>query len=350
MHRLSDVGAVVTHVAHGISQGGFDAEWRDTNVVTVDGDLVDRSELFDATDLDAALARFDELSAPTLLLENEATRAWACVADAFNRRDGEAMFALASADIRYEDRRKGLRDAYQGAEARKAIDAMLEMAPGSWRVEITPVAVRGSRVALTRRSYRDIDDPAQSITVDVLDVTEVDADGLMRHTMTFDPDDTAAAFEQLDARYLAGEAAACSDSWSVVTRAYAALNRRELPATTPDWVNVDHRRGRAFAPGELFAFLRAAWEVTPDLSIYVAAVHRLSRLGAVVTHTASGNSREGFGAEWQTIELLTFESDLINHCEMFDVTDLDTALARFDELHPHVGDEISPSGNVPLSQ
>jgi hypothetical protein len=33
-------------------------------IFTVDGDLVSRYEFFDETDLDAALARFDELSQP----------------------------------------------------------------------------------------------------------------------------------------------------------------------------------------------------------------------------------------------------------------------------------------------
>ena len=60
----------------------------------------------------------------------------------------------------------------------------------------------------------------------------------------FDPDDIDAAFAELDARYLAGEAAAHSHTWSVISQAYAALNRRELPATTPDWANIDHRRLR----------------------------------------------------------------------------------------------------------
>ena len=60
----------------------------------------------------------------------------------------------------------------------------------------------------------------------------------------FDLDDIDAAFEELDARYLAGEAAAHAHTWSVIAGAYAALNRHELPATTPDWVNIDHRRER----------------------------------------------------------------------------------------------------------
>ena len=53
--------------------------------------------------------------------------------------------------------------------------------------------------------------------------------GSRRHVM-FDLDDIDAAFEELDARYLAGEAAAHAHTWSVITGGNAALNRRELPA------------------------------------------------------------------------------------------------------------------------
>ena len=131
---------------------------------------------------------------------------------------------------------------------------------------------------------------------------------------------------------LAGEAAAHAHTWSVIAEAYAAFNRHELPATTPDWVNVDHRRGTAFAAGELTAYVRSVWDVTPDVTIYIEAVHRLSSLGAVFTHMANGTSPEGFDAEWREIDILTVEGDLISHCEMFDEADIDAALASFEEL------------------
>ena len=57
----------------------------------------------------------------------------------------------------------------------------------------------------------------------------------------FDVDDIDAAFEELDTRYLAGEAAAHAHTWSVIANAFVALNRRELPPTTPDVVGFDHR-------------------------------------------------------------------------------------------------------------
>ncbi len=73
----------------------------------------------------------------------------------------------------------------------------------------------------------------------------------------FDLDDIDAAFEELDARYLAGEAAAHAHTWSVITETYAALNRHEFPLTTADWVLIDHRRGTPFAPGDLITYVRA---------------------------------------------------------------------------------------------
>ena len=51
------------------------------------------------------------------------------------------------------------------------------------------------------------------------------------------------------------------------------------------------------------AFFRATWDLTPDASIYVEAVHRLTQLGAVVTHVVHGTSQEGFDAEWRQIAI-----------------------------------------------
>jgi hypothetical protein len=54
---LSNIGGVVTHCAHGSSHDGFDAEWREVIVLTFEAGRVNRSEVFDEADLDAALAR-----------------------------------------------------------------------------------------------------------------------------------------------------------------------------------------------------------------------------------------------------------------------------------------------------
>ena len=88
MHRLSALGAVVTHAANGTTQEGLDAEWRGIHFLTLDGGMVNRCEIFDEADLDAALARFEQLSIPALRLKTICGRAY------FGRlrgRDWDAM-------------------------------------------------------------------------------------------------------------------------------------------------------------------------------------------------------------------------------------------------------------------
>ncbi len=97
-------------------------------------------------------------------------------------------------------------------------------------------------------------------------------------------------------------------------------------------VSIDHRRGRAFKPGDLHAILQATWDLMPQARGYVEAVHRLNDLGALVTYVWRETSTDRFDAEFREISLSMFHDDRINRCELFDEADLDTALARFDEL------------------
>src|SRR5436305_1212359 len=71
---LSDIGGVITHAALGTSGGGFDAEWRENVVLTVDGEMMSRAEVFDDEDVDAAIATFEQLSQPAPRLENTASQ------------------------------------------------------------------------------------------------------------------------------------------------------------------------------------------------------------------------------------------------------------------------------------
>lgn len=332
VHRLNGLGAVVTQVVRGTSQEGFEAEWREVVLFTVEGEMISRCEVFDEADLDDALARFDELSRSRSALENAATRRCVLAADAFNRRDGDAIFALTSEDGRYDDRRKGLRSVLEGPDRRKVIDATVTTVPSTWRMEVKPIAVRGSRLSLTRDCYRDIDDPDRPISVELLHLVQLDSAGLIQLTMSFDIDDLDTALAELDARYIADEAAACAQTWSLVTAAYDGFNRREVFPTTPDWISIDHRRGAGFESGDMIPYIQAAWADSPDTTIYIAAVHRLSSFGAVVTHVAHGMSQDGFAAEWRDIVVMTVDGHLFNRSELFDGDDLDAALIRFDEL------------------
>ncbi|OBF66463.1 regulator [Mycobacterium sp. 852002-51971_SCH5477799-a] len=331
VHRLSEHGAVVTHALRGTSHDGFDAESRDVCILTFKAGLISRCESFDEADIDSALARFDELDRPVPPLENASTRTCARLVDAHNRRDMSGFLALMAEDARLDERRKGLRGIHVGLALWKDVQRLFQ-APSNWRSSMEVIALRGSRLSLTRHRVRDINESDQPVIWDALSVMEIGEDNLMQETISFDPDHIDAAFQQLDARYLAGEAAVQSRTWSLVMQANAAWNRHELFPNTADWVNIDHRRARAHASGELVPYLLTTWNVVPDAKLRNETVHRLTNLGAVTTVVVTGTSKDGFEAEWREICLLTFDRDLLSSCELFDETDLEAALARFDEL------------------
>ena len=106
VHRLSDLGVVVTSTTRGTSREGFEAEWRVVLLQTVEGDLMNRIELFDEADLDAAIARFDQLAAPARRLENAATRAVERFNEYFAARNWDAVAQILAEDVRDDDRRR----------------------------------------------------------------------------------------------------------------------------------------------------------------------------------------------------------------------------------------------------
>ena len=152
----------------------------------------------------------------------------------------------------------------------------------------------------------------EAIQNEALNIIEIDADERIVALVVFDLDDFDAAFAELDARYLAGEAAAHAGTWSVIAGAFVALNRREFPAATTDVVSLDHRRGPAFAPGEGIEYIRAGWDLDQTLNLYIEAAHRVNERGAVFTWTGYGTSHEGFDAEWRGVEIMTVDGDLLS--------------------------------------
>jgi DNA-binding SARP family transcriptional activator len=330
VHRLSDLGAVCTHAAHGVSHEGFDAEWRGIDLLTIDGDMVNRCEVFDEADLDAALARFDQLSRPAPRLENAASQAVEHYVAHFAARDWDVLAKVLADGIVVDDRRLAVNAGLRLGRDAEIADMRAIADAGFSYMAFVVIAARGERLLLARASVRD--NGSEEFVTDVLAVVEINSDNQITAIVVLDPDDFEAAIAELDTRYLAGEAAAHAHTWSVIAGAFPSLIRHELPPTTPDWVNLDHRRGIAFAPGDMTAYIRAKWDVEQDLGTYIEAVYRLNNLGAVFVQVLKGTSQEGFDAEWRIVELMAVEGDLISRGEIFDETDLDAALARFDQL------------------
>ncbi|OKH85135.1 hypothetical protein EB75_00785 [Mycobacterium sp. ST-F2] len=330
VHRLNELGAVVTQVVQGSSPEGLYIESSTIAVFTFEGDLISRAEIFDESDLDAALARFDELSRPTPQLENAASRANGRFIDSFAARDWEGIVSVLAEEHCSDDRRRVVGAGFRrGRDADMASLRVIADLGGSLTAEV--IAIRGERLVLCRNRIAMADRPQESFVVDSLTVVEIDTNGLVVGVVSFDIDDFDAAFEELEARYLAGEAAAYTDVWSALAEGYAAINRHEAPAVTPEFVSIDHRTGVAFAPGDLMPYIQASWDVSADLKGHIETVHRLSKFGAVVTHATYGSSREGFDAEWRETVLFLVDG-VVSRCEMYEESDLAAALARFEEL------------------
>ncbi len=315
----------------GTSKEGFDAEWREIHLMTVEGDLFNRCEMFDEADLDAAIERFDQLSQPATRLDNIATRVFERLYSHVAAGEWHTVAQITAEDVSVDDRRRVVNAGIlQGRDA-NIKDAQATVGVGFTVTMLGVLATRGERLALTgiRVSGRD----PEAIQNDALEIIEIDPEERIAGVVIFDLDDFDAAIAELDARYAAGEAAAHSETWSAIADVYAAINRGEMPTAATDLVDMDHRSFAAIGSGDLMAYLQAASEDASHSGIYIETVHRLSDLGAVTTHVAKATSGEGFDAEWRITGFFVVGGGLVTRYEYFDEADLEVALARFDELH-----------------
>ena len=78
----------------------------------------------------------------------------------------------------------------------------------------TVIAIRGDRLALCRTCF--FGQGPNAYRSEALHIVEIDADERAVAHVTFDVENIDDAFEELDSRYLAGEAAAHAHTWSVI--------------------------------------------------------------------------------------------------------------------------------------
>src|SRR5262249_13399025 len=87
------------------------------------------------------------------------------------------------------------------------------------------IAIRGSRLALTRACWRDTDEADQPTTVELLAVTEVGDGDLIRCTVSFDPDDINDASGELTTRWIASGEVAHPEVIEAMCRLTENINR-----------------------------------------------------------------------------------------------------------------------------
>ena len=194
--------------------------------------LISRGELFDEADLDAALARFDELP-PVRQLRNAATPVYERYRESYAARNWDALAETLAPDFLIDDRRHALNAGIEHGRDAVIRNMRATANLGNTNVTSTVLATRGERLILASAGYSSSDQASESFRTEVLSVIEINADDRLTALVVFDPDDFDAAVIELDARYLAGEAAAHAATWSVLAEVYAAFNRREIPRRRP---------------------------------------------------------------------------------------------------------------------
>jgi hypothetical protein len=143
------------------------------------------------------------------------------------------------------------------------IGAVVELADAPVTMELQPIAVRGDRLALSECRMISEDEFALQPG---LFLTEVDGDGRFVCMASYDVETHHRAFADLEQRFLGGEGAAVSSSWSRVVAGHRAQNARDREAFgavfTSDVVSVDHHYGGLIDRASRVAYVEAVASLT----------------------------------------------------------------------------------------
>ena len=154
VHRLSNLGVVVT--MRGMApRKRASTPSGERSAFHGRGDLISRSEIFDEADLDAALARFDELQPQTPRLENAASQVDQRFLTYFAARDWDAYAEILSDDVRIDDRRHVVNAGVRHGRDAEIANLRAVADIGVTNITSTVIAIRGRRLALSRIRVSD---------------------------------------------------------------------------------------------------------------------------------------------------------------------------------------------------
>ena len=196
-----------------------------------------------------------------------------------------------------------------------------------WRLRRTTVATRGDRLALMTSTVVFRDGEAGPAEVQTIQVFELDAAGRLLYEAAYETDDADAAYDHLDARFVAlggpdmrrYRATGSNDDW-------------ELGASLAlDCTVIDHR---PFGFGRLdrdafLAYNRSTRELRPEVRRTIDHVLESGPRAALLVGTDAGHSDSG-DFEVSTISVSRFDTDhRIRQIDLYDLADLDAARAEY---------------------
>jgi hypothetical protein len=330
--RTHERGAIKSVCWVGTREGGaFESAFVSVVELAPDGRAL-RADFYDPPHLPKALARFEALRPdPLRIPPNASTRAndrWWALAEA---GDWDAVRALTEG-MAFEDRRRLIRIAGDGelllADTQHLWDS-------GWRPVRTLLATAGDRLSLERMLWT-LDAGGQASEIEVLKVAEVDAEGRIVAYLIFDPSDRAAASEELFERGVRQGFDGLPRATLEFFRAWNRHDRARMQALLPgDYVFHDHRRtgiGRIEGAATYLDSLTALWELSPDVRLemlYEVARAPNAFLGVL---RWSGTNAEAGEFEAVFIGVTRIQGERQVGTDLFEIDEMDAALARFEEL------------------
>jgi class 3 adenylate cyclase len=300
-----------------------------------------RCEYFDVDRADEALACFDEMTAEpptTTRIENAATRSILRFVAAWDARDFETAVAPFARDFRLIDRRTMMHLELDFEEHLASLRFLFEMASSRFSSEV--LATRGERLALFRQRFEGSDGSVGPSEAEWVWVLGMNDRGERIAAVMFDPNDLDAAYDELDARFAAGEAARCPvmEAGPRTTQAVAARDWGKLASLfAPDFVIDDHRLlgwGTLRSGEEYVARVRALVELRPDVFLRINHVLALDDRGALLVSVWQGSESEGaFEIPVAVVsQFAPLPDGRITRWDLYDLDELDVARKLYGEL------------------
>ncbi|TXI42877.1 MAG: hypothetical protein E6Q57_14015, partial [Mycobacterium sp.] len=334
---------VGTGDARGLSTDGAEYTWSGIYVGTFADGLVESVGEFD--DEDAAFVYAESLVAQEqrrLVVANAASRVSDRLLAAFQAKDIAAAMHEFSADIAYEERRAFAGGLVVGIDyLRESVPALLAQYN---HFEGHTLAARGDRLCLVESRWWD----DSGNTAANLHVGELGEDGRLSCLLYFDGDDFTSAYQELDARYYAGEGAAYADPGRAQSAFVAAVDHLDAEAArqlcrpefrwlSPTSALVDPVR----TIDEVISWFRDRAGQVDSLRNWTSAITWMSPEVAVNAGEARGISRDGAGYSWSGLYVSVFRDGLFESIRGFEPDDEEAAFVYAESLVKRRGSRLA---------
>lgn len=301
------------------------SEWLMMVLIRRVGHRIDCWDVFDPEQLGQALARFDELADETHsspALTNRAAEITSAFNAAYVAGDRVAIDRLVDLEgpVEYRQRLSVIASDTARSFVEFVLASHAEAAANRQRVEI--VAVRGEHLCLALVDGWYDDDNLKHCLV-----AETD-DERISHMVWFDDDQLIEAQLELDRRWLASTGQAdhwFEPHWPLL---YDPHPDAMFDFLAPDFEYIEHRP-LMYPSGDAELMRTTIASMEHDVVFTIPRIHRMSDAGGVFerVETAVGE----FG-QTHVVFVTRFVDQLVRSIEAFDITQLDEALARYDEF------------------